>query len=61
MAFISEAEVEEMLLGYFEALGYSRLADTITGPDGTSPERETYADVLLIGRLAEAVDRLVQW
>ena len=58
MAFISEAEVEEMLLGYFEPLGYSRLADTITGPDGASPERETYADVLLIGRLAEAVDRL---
>ena len=35
MAFISEADVEAALLDQLEALGYSRLADSIAGPDGS--------------------------
>jgi len=58
MAFISEADVEAMLLDQLEGLGYTRLADTVAGPDGSAPEREAYSDVVLMGRLEAAVDRL---
>jgi len=58
MAFISEADVEVMLLEQLEGLGYTRLTDNVAGPDGSSPEREAYSDVILVGRLEAAVDRL---
>ena len=60
MAFISEADVEAALLDQLEALGYSRLADSIAGPDGSAPERVSYSDVVLMDRLKQAVDRLNQ-
>ena len=58
MAFISEADVEAALLDQLEALGYSRLADSIAGPDGSAPERASYSDVVLVDRLKRVVDRL---
>ena len=58
MAFLSEAELEELLLQNFERLGYERSTDAKIGPDGTSPERESYGDVMLQRRLAEAIKRL---
>ena len=58
MTFISEADVETTLLDQLENLGYSRSTDTVAGPDGTEPEREAYCDVVLMGRLEQAVDRL---
>jgi type I restriction enzyme, R subunit len=58
MAFISEDDVEKMLLGQFEALGYTYIPDHIAGPDGSAPEREAYADTLLLSRLKAAIDRL---
>ena len=58
MPYISEAYVETMLLEQLEGLGYSRLADSVAGPDGSAPEREAYSDVILMGRLEAAVDRL---
>ena len=58
MAFISEADVEAALLDQLEALGYSRLADSIAGPDGSAPERASYSDVVLMDRLKRAMDRL---
>ena len=58
MAFLSEAEVEELLLQIFERLGYERSNDNQLGPDGTSPERESYGDVVLQRRLVEAIARL---
>lgn len=38
MAFISEGKVETMLLNQLEILGYIRLADSITGSDGSTVE-----------------------
>jgi len=38
MAFISEAKVKTMLLNQLEILGYTRLADSITGSDGSTIE-----------------------
>ncbi len=58
MAFFSEANLEAMLLEQMKGLGYTRLADNVAGPDGSTPEREAYSDVILMGRLEEAVDRL---
>ena len=58
MAFISEAEVEDVLLGQLRGLGYAVAFETDIGPDGKAPEREAYADVLLLKRLAAAIERL---
>ncbi len=58
MAFITEAEVEQLLMDQFAGLGFACLSDVVAGPDGSAPEREAYSDVLLLGRLRTAVDRL---
>lgn len=58
MAFVSEADVEEMLLSQMVELGYQHLSDSVAGPDGSAPERAAYSDVILMDRLEEAVDRL---
>ena len=58
MAFLSEAELEELLLQTFERLGYRRTTDAEVGPDGISPERESYGDVILQRRLVKAIERL---
>ena len=58
MAFLSEAELEEMLLQNFERLGYQRSTDAEIAPDGNSPERESYGDVILQRRLVAAIERL---
>ena len=58
MAFITEADVEAMLLEQLTGLGYSRATDAVIGPDGSASEREAYSDVILLGRLTAAIDRL---
>ncbi|GMV63770.1 MAG: hypothetical protein AMXMBFR74_29370 [Parvibaculum sp.] len=58
MAFISEAEVEDVLLGQLRGLGYAVAFEAEIGPDGRAPEREAYADVLLVKRLATAIEKL---
>lgn len=55
---LTEAEVEAVLLDHLAALGYACLNDSVSCPDGASPEREAYSDVLLLKRLRDAVDRL---
>jgi type I restriction enzyme R subunit len=58
MAWLSEAEVEAVTLERLAALGYALATDAEIGPDGKAPERDAYSDVVLMGRLAAAVDRL---
>ena len=58
MSFLSEAELEEILLQLFERLGYRRGTDAEIGPDGFSPERESYGHVILEKRLIAAIERL---
>lgn len=58
MAFISEADVEQGVLDQLGALGYVVLPDAIIGPDGRKPEREAYADVMLVKRLTAAIEKL---
>jgi type I restriction enzyme R subunit len=58
MAFLSEAEIESMLLDQLRALGYSIEREEDIGPDGHRPERESHDEVLLRKRFEDAVDRL---
>ena len=55
---ITEGIVEEAALEYFRALGYHTLPGPLVAPDGASAERVSYDQVVLIGRLREAVGRI---
>lgn len=57
-AWLSEQDVEEAALGYFRDLGYDYVHGSAIAPDGEQPERETFADVVLVGRLEQAVEKL---
>jgi type I restriction enzyme R subunit len=46
------------MLGWFEDLGYEVLAGPELAPDGERPERNSYKQVLLEGRLRDALHRL---
>ncbi len=58
MSMLTEADVEAVLLNQLGALGYACLNDAVSGPDGSSPERGAGSDVILSGRLEEAINRL---
>jgi type I restriction enzyme R subunit len=58
MAYLSEAAVEAMVLEQLRDLGYTVAPDKDIGPDGNASERESYGDVLLIRRLAAAIEKL---
>ncbi len=54
----TESEVEEVALGWFEDLGYGVLHGPDIADDGSTPERTSYSDVVLEGRLRQALTRL---
>ena len=58
MTYISEADIENALLEHLVDLGYTVKSDLQIGPDAPTPERDAYTDVLLLGRLQAAIDRL---
>jgi type I restriction enzyme R subunit len=58
MAYLSEAAIEQLVLDQLAALGYALVTDAEMGPDGKAPEREAYADVILLKRLTAAIERL---
>ncbi|EXJ13936.1 type I restriction endonuclease subunit R [Imhoffiella purpurea] len=58
MSFITEAEIEAMLLEQLAGLGYDSTTDAVIGPDGSASEREAFSEVLLLGRLEAAIARL---
>lgn len=60
MAFMSEAELEQMLVDQLTMLGYSIAEEDVIGPDGSHPERESHDQVILTRRLTEAVARINQ-
>lgn len=57
---ITESEVEQAVLGILKDLGYKTLwgPDIAPAPDGVRPERKSYADVVLVDRLKEALERI---
>jgi type I restriction enzyme, R subunit len=58
MGYLSEAALEQVVLDQLAALDYATATDAEIGPDGKAPEREAYADVVLIKRLTAAIERL---
>ncbi len=55
---IRESTVEDAALGWFEELGYVVLHGPDIGPEEPAAEREAWDQVVLVGRLREAVARL---
>ena len=57
---MTESDVEQAALDIFEELEYKTFygPDIAPPPEGTKPERTTYSDVVLVERLARAVDKI---
>ena len=55
---LNEAIVEEAALGWFQALGYAALPGPQLAPGEPTAERQSFSDVLLLGRLRQAIGRL---
>ena len=58
MSGINEADVEQACLGYLADLGYDTAYGPEIGPGGTSPERDDWRDVVLLGRLQQVAERI---
>ena len=52
---LTEATVEAAALSWFEELGYAVLPGTKVSPGEPAAEREAYSDVVLVGRLRQAI------
>lgn len=55
---ITENHVEEAALDWLEELGFSVMHGSVIAPEGSAPERESYGDVILRGRLLKALAEL---
>jgi type I restriction enzyme R subunit len=58
MSAFTESVVEEAALEWFEALGYAIADGPSLAPGEAGEERRTYADIVLDGRLRDALARL---
>ena len=56
MNLITENEIEQITLSYFQTLGYIYLPGPDISPDGEHPERQ-YNEVVLTNRLRDAIDK----
>ena len=54
----NESDVEKYAIGLFENLGYQYQYAPNIAPDGDQRERSSYEEVLLLGRLREAITRI---
>jgi len=55
---LNESIVEEAALGWFQELGYTVLPGPQLAPGEPAAERESFSEVLLVGRLREAIRQL---
>jgi type I restriction enzyme R subunit len=55
---LNESIVEEAALGWFQELGYAVLPGPQLAPGEPTAERESFSDVLLVGRLRQAIRQL---
>ncbi len=58
MSGIAESHVEEAALAWLGELGYAQAGGPDIGPDAATPERASYGDVFIDGRLKAAIARL---
>ena len=57
-AGVFESVVEEAALGWLADLGYAVIPGPLIAPGELAAERTSYEDVVLVGRLRAAIDRL---
>jgi type I restriction enzyme R subunit len=55
---MTEDQLEQETLGWLLEQGYRHIFGPDIAHDGSKPERSSYRDVLLVGRLASAIERL---
>ncbi len=55
---LTESAIEDFAIKLFERLGYSYIHAPDIAPDGKNPERGHYGEVLLAGRLEQALKRI---
>jgi len=55
---ITEGVVEQAALDWFRSLGYATLPGAVLAPGGTSPERASYDQVVLTGRMRNVALRI---
>ena len=55
---LTESAIEAFAIKLFERLGYTYLHGPDIAPDSDSPERSSYAEVLLLDRMAQAAGRI---
>jgi type I restriction enzyme R subunit len=55
---LTEAIVEEAALGWFQELGYAVLPCPQLAPGEPAAERDSFADVVQVGPLRQAIGRL---
>ena len=58
MAFISEDDLEQMSLEWFQEIGYTFIHGPLLAPDGETPERDDFRQVVLTDRLRSALTKL---
>lgn len=58
MTRITENSIESFAIGLLEKLGYEYMYAPDIAPDGETPERENYEQVLLLNRLQNAIKRI---
>ena len=57
-AYLDESQVEIATVEYFRELGYEYVHGPKIAPDGEAPERSDYRQVVLVGRLRDALERI---
>jgi len=57
-AYLDEAQVEIVTVDYFRELGYEYVHGPQIAPDGDTPERADYGQVVLLHRLRDALVRI---
>jgi type I restriction enzyme, R subunit len=55
---LNEDAIETLAIERLKTLGYEYIHGAEIAPDSVSPERDSFADVLLIERLRQAVKRI---
>ncbi|AEK19763.1 HsdR family type I site-specific deoxyribonuclease [Methanococcus maripaludis X1] len=58
MSNLCEDTVEQGTLELLKSIGYEIISGPEIAPDGTSPERKDYSEVVLVSRLRDAISRI---
>ncbi len=55
---ITEDQLEQLCLNWFQEIGYDYVCGYTIAPDGESPERADYRQIILTGRLLAALQKI---